>query len=90
MEASEGRASGSSRGGKAPRTWSLDGWPVFRHGYRPLNVGNRAILENVEEAPRSGRATPLRSRRIKRAQRLRCGLQDAIDRKKAPEPPPEA
>lgn len=34
-------------------------------------------------------ATPLKAKRIKRAQRLRNGLQDAIDRKKKPEAPTE-
>jgi hypothetical protein len=31
-------------------------------------------------------AKPLRSRRVKRATRLRCGLQDAIDRKSSSSP----
>ncbi len=31
-------------------------------------------------------AKPLKAKRIKRAQRLRCGLQEAIDRKASPEP----
>jgi hypothetical protein len=34
-------------------------------------------------------ATPLKTKRVKRAQRLRCGLQDAIDRKAGSEPPAE-
>lgn len=29
-------------------------------------------------------ATPLKAKRIKRSQKLRCGLQDAIDRKAGP------
>ena len=32
-------------------------------------------------------AKPLKAKRIKRAQRLRCGLQDAMDRKASAEPP---
>jgi hypothetical protein len=35
-------------------------------------------------------ATPLKAKRIKRAQRLRCGLQDAIDRKAGPQQPEES
>lgn len=30
-------------------------------------------------------AKPLKAKRVKRAQRLRCGLQDAIDRKATPD-----
>jgi hypothetical protein len=30
--------------------------------------------------------TPLKAKRIKRATRVRCGLQDAIDRKAGPAP----
>lgn len=33
-------------------------------------------------------ATPLKPKRVKRASRLRCGLQDAIDRKGAAEAKP--
>ncbi len=35
-------------------------------------------------------ATPLKAKRVKRAQRLRCGLQDAIDRKAGTERPVES
>jgi hypothetical protein len=31
-------------------------------------------------------ATPLKKKRIKRAARIRCGLQDALDRKATQEP----
>jgi hypothetical protein len=48
---------------------------------RPENdpMANRAIW-NVRKR-HEWLATPLKGKRIKRAQRLRCGLQDAIDRK---------
>lgn len=42
-------------------------------------MANRAIW-NVRKR-HEWLATPLKSKRVKRAQRLRCGLQDAIDRK---------
>jgi hypothetical protein len=32
-------------------------------------------------------ATPLKAKRIKRAVRLRCGLEDALNRKKGTPPP---
>jgi hypothetical protein len=48
-------------------------------------MANRAIW-NVRKR-HEWLATPLKAKRIKRAQRLRCGLQDAIDRKA---PPPAA
>lgn len=51
-------------------------------------MANRAIW-NVRKR-HEWLATPLKRRRIKRAQRLRCGLQDAIDRRASHEPPPEA
>lgn len=35
-------------------------------------------------------ATPLKAKRVKRASRLRCGLQDEIDRKGTPEAKPAA
>ncbi len=42
-------------------------------------MSNRAIW-NVRKR-HEWLATPLKSKRIKRATRLRCGLQDAMDRK---------
>jgi hypothetical protein len=50
-------------------------------------MANRAIW-NVRKR-HEWLATPLKAKRIKRAQRLRCGLQEALDRKAAHEPPPE-
>ena len=44
-----------------------------------LPMSNRAIW-NVRKR-HEWLATPLKAKRIKRAQRLRCGLQDAMDRK---------
>jgi hypothetical protein len=49
-------------------------------------MANRAIW-NVRKR-HEWLATPLKSKRIKRAQRLRCGLQEAIDRKSG-EPQPQ-
>jgi hypothetical protein len=46
-------------------------------------MANRAIW-NVRKR-HEWLSTPLKARRIKRAVRLRCGLQDAIDRKVKPE-----
>jgi hypothetical protein len=46
---------------------------------RRLTMANRAIW-GVRKR-HEWLATPLKAKRIKRAQRLRCGLQDAIDRK---------
>ncbi|MDP9035371.1 MAG: hypothetical protein M3O50_11230 [Myxococcota bacterium] len=48
-------------------------------------MSNRAIW-NVRKR-HEWLATPLKSKRIKRAQRLRCGLQEAIDRKSGPQEP---
>jgi hypothetical protein len=48
-------------------------------------MANRAIW-NVRKR-HEWLATPLKSKRIKRAARLRCGLQEAIDRKAPPETP---
>ena len=59
----------------------------IRAKYRP-HMSNRALW-NVRKR-HEWLATPLRAKRIKRAQRLRCGLQDAIDRKKGPEQPTES
>jgi hypothetical protein len=44
-------------------------------------MSNRAIW-NVRKR-HEWLATPLKPRRVKRATRLRCGLQDALDRKAA-------
>jgi hypothetical protein len=52
---------------------------------RTLVMANRAIW-NVRKR-HEWLATPLKSKRIKRAQRLRCGLQDALDRKAPPQTP---
>jgi hypothetical protein len=50
-------------------------------------MANRAIW-NVRKR-HEWLAKPLKTKRVKRAQRLRCGLQDAMDRKAAGSPPPE-
>jgi hypothetical protein len=50
-------------------------------------MSNRAIW-NVRKR-HEWLAKPAKSRRVKRAQRLRCGLQDAIDRKAKPAPATE-
>ena len=42
-------------------------------------MANRAIW-NVRKR-HEWLATPLKAKRVKRAQRLRCGLQEALDRK---------
>jgi hypothetical protein len=61
----------------------------------------RGFLEHKPRFPMANRAiwsvrkrhewlsTPLKPRRVKRAVRLRCGLQDALDRKAAKEPAAE-
>jgi hypothetical protein len=46
---------------------------------RRLTMANRAIWSVRKR--HEWLATPLKAKRVKRAQRLRCGLQDAIDRK---------
>jgi hypothetical protein len=46
-------------------------------------MSNRAIW-NVRKR-HEWLATPLKAKRVKRAVRVRCGLQDAIDRKATPE-----
>jgi hypothetical protein len=50
-------------------------------------MANRAIW-NVRKR-HEWLATPLKAKRIKRAQRLRCGLQDALDRKGGGGPAPQ-
>ena len=54
---------------------------------RPLDMSNRAIW-NVRKR-HEWLAKPKKSRRIKRAARLRCGLQEALDRRAAAAPPSE-
>jgi hypothetical protein len=51
----------------------------FRLGECVLTMSNRALW-NVRKR-HEWLATPLKAKRVKRAQRLRCGLQDAMDRK---------
>jgi hypothetical protein len=51
-------------------------------------MANRAIW-NVRKR-HEWLAKPLKAKRVKRAQRLRIGLQDAIDRKTGGAPPPES
>jgi hypothetical protein len=51
-------------------------------------MANRAIW-NVRKR-HEWLATPLKSKRVKRAQRLRCGLQEAMDRKAGAAQPPES
>lgn len=50
-------------------------------------MANRAIW-NVRKR-HEWLATPLKAKRIKRAQRLRCGLQEALDRKAGGGPTPQ-
>jgi hypothetical protein len=52
---------------------------AFQASFLALRMANRAIW-NVRKR-HEWLATPLKAKRIKRAQRLRCGLQDAIDRR---------
>ena len=52
-----------------------------------IPMANRAIW-NVRKR-HEWLATPLKAKRVKRAQRLRCGLQDAIDRKAGTQEPSE-
>jgi hypothetical protein len=51
-------------------------------------MANRAIW-NVRKR-HEWLAKPAKTRRVKRAARLRCGLQDAIDRKTGGAPQPES
>ena len=50
---------------------------------RGLNMANRAIWSMRKR--HEWLATPLKKKRVKRATRVRCGLQDAIDRKSTTE-----
>ena len=59
----------------------------FRSKCAPL-MSNRAIWSVKKR--HEGLSTPLKPTRVKRASRLRCGLQDAIDRKGAAEAKPAA
>ena len=52
-------------------------------GKTAFPMANRAIW-NVRKR-HEWLSTPLKAKRVKRAVRLRCGLQDAIDRKASPE-----
>ncbi len=54
---------------------------------RAPNMANRAIWSVRKR--HEWLAKPLKGKRVKRAQRLRCGLQEAIDRKASPEPASE-
>jgi hypothetical protein len=65
----------------------LDRRAVSRHSSAPHLMSNRALW-NVRKR-HEWLATPLKAKRVKRAQRLRCGLQDAIDRKAGGERPTE-
>lgn len=49
---------------------------------RDLTMANRAIWSMRRR--HEWLATPLKKKRVKRATRVRCGLQDAIDRKAGP------
>ena len=51
-------------------------------------MANRAIW-NVRKR-HEWLSTPLKAKRVKRSVRLRCGLQDALDRKKPKAEEPEA
>jgi hypothetical protein len=53
-------------------------WLRFWHFARP-DMSNRAIWSMKKR--HEWLATPLKKRRVKRATRVRCGLQEAIDRK---------
>ena len=53
-----------------PRPWAI---------LRAPNMSNRAIWSMRKR--HEWLATPLKKRRVKRATRVRCGLQDALDRK---------
>jgi hypothetical protein len=57
----------------------LTGWAPRSYSSQPLPMANRAIWSVRKR--HEWLAKPMRARRVKRAQRLRCGLQDAIDRK---------
>ena len=59
----------------------------FSRKLRGSVMANRAIW-NVRKR-HEWLATPLKAKRIKRAQRLRCGLQDALDRKGGSGPAPQ-
>jgi hypothetical protein len=62
---------------RASRRKALD--PAANPGKVRRPMANRAIW-NVRRR-HEWLATPLKSRRVKRATRVRCGLQDALDRK---------
>ena len=54
---------------------------------RPANMSNRAIWSMRKR--HEWLATPLKKKRVKRATRVRCGLQDAMDRKSGEVPQAE-
>ncbi len=74
------------RVGSPRRAWSLTGGAS--QAIRTLPMSNRALW-NVRKR-HEWLATPLKAKRVKRAQRMRCGLQDAIDRKSGSEPTPQS
>jgi hypothetical protein len=62
--------------------------PISANSAPDNDMSNRAIW-NVRKR-HEWLATPLKPKRIKRAQRLRNGMQDAIDRKAGTERAPES
>jgi hypothetical protein len=54
-------------------------FPLGFWHFAPPNMANRAIWSMRKR--HEWLATPLKKKRIKRATRVRCGLQDAIDRR---------
>lgn len=75
-----GRADGE-RGTKKKRPIGADALAIRRRfgKVRALDMANRAIW-NMRKR-HEWLTTPLKKKRIKRATRVRCGLQDALDRK---------
>lgn len=67
-----------------PGFWGLGAVPLAipgRFGMLRAPMSNRAIWSMRKR--HEWLATPLKKRRVKKATRLRCGLQDAMDRKAA-------
>jgi len=62
----------------------LGGEPAWFREYGKKVMANRAIWSVRKR--HEWLATPLKKKRIKRAARIRCGLQDALDRKATQEP----
>ena len=84
---SAARARGGPAGGrrtKKKRAIDADALAILRRfgKVRPLDMANRAIW-NMRKR-HEWLTTPLKKKRIKRATRVRCGLQDALDRKAGP------